>query len=232
MHYSAIEFFISNEVVGEFAAKDVLEVGSRYVSGSVRPFVERFLHPARYVGRYVNLIVPAENLTEYFGENSFDIVVATELLEHVVDWRSAINNMKRVLKVGGYAYATTRSFGAPCHDYSRDFWRYEIPDMKKIFSDFEITILQNDPGDIQNPGIFLKARKRSGEGLADLSSVELYSMVTGKRTLETPKPVNMPISRRMKLSMVILRSKLLRHVRIGCFWIDADYRTLMNFCSA
>ena len=56
-----IEFFFENTTVEEFRGKKVLEIGSRYVNGSVRPFVERFLMPASYVGidieqgRYVRL---------------------------------------------------------------------------------------------------------------------------------------------------------------------------------
>lgn len=36
------------------------------------------------------MVCPVERITEYFGESSFEVVIATELLEHVVDWRLAI----------------------------------------------------------------------------------------------------------------------------------------------
>jgi len=48
-----------------------------------------------------------EELVEHFGTESFDVIIATELLEHVKDWRLVINNMKQVLKPGGYIYITT-----------------------------------------------------------------------------------------------------------------------------
>ena len=47
-------------------------------------------------------MIPAERLLDYFGHESFDVVICTETLEHIMDWRSAINNMKGVLKRGGY----------------------------------------------------------------------------------------------------------------------------------
>jgi len=46
-------------------------------------------------------------------------VISTELLGHVQNWRLVVNNMKNVLKHGGYA---TRSHGFPYHAYPYDFW--------------------------------------------------------------------------------------------------------------
>jgi predicted SAM-dependent methyltransferase len=116
----------------EFNGKIVLEVGSKFVNGSVRPLIERFCNPKEYIGvdlepgKYVDLVLPAEGLTNCFGPESFDVVISTEVLEHVYDWRVVINNMKVVLKRGGYIYLTTRSYGFPYHAYPYDFWRYEL----------------------------------------------------------------------------------------------------------
>jgi len=132
-----VEFFIENVEKGEFQGKKILKVGSKYVNGSVRPLIERFCSPREYLGvdiepgKFVDSILPAESLVEHFGFETFDVVIATELLEHVQDWRLVINNIKGVLKRGGFLYLTTRSFGFPLHSYPYDFWRYEIEDMKK-----------------------------------------------------------------------------------------------------
>lgn len=70
--------------------------------------IERFCSPKEYIGidlepeKYVDIILPAEKIVEYFGEEAFDVVIATELLEHVKDWRTVVDNMKRVLRRGGY----------------------------------------------------------------------------------------------------------------------------------
>jgi len=109
-HTSVIEFFIENIDIREFKAKRVLEVGSKYVNGSVRPLIERFCKPKEYIGidiepgKYVDIILPAEKLLKYFGKESFDVVISTEVLEHVKNWRVVIFNMKEVLKPGGYIY--------------------------------------------------------------------------------------------------------------------------------
>jgi SAM-dependent methyltransferase len=105
---SVFEFIISEARKEEFEGKSVLEVGSEYVNGSVRPMIVKFFKPATYLGvdaeagPLANLILPAEKLLECFSPESFDVVISTELLEHVQDWRLIVNNMKSVLKTGGY----------------------------------------------------------------------------------------------------------------------------------
>jgi len=131
MHVAVLDFFLRNVNCSEFNAKRVLEVGSRFVNGSVRPLIERFCRPREYIGidieagKYVDIVLPAERLVDHFGPESFDVVISTEVIEHVFDWRLVINNMKAVLRRGGYIYVTTRSKGFPYHAYPYDFWRYE-----------------------------------------------------------------------------------------------------------
>lgn len=90
-HVAVNEFFIESIKAEEFNEKRILEVGSKYINGSVRPLVENFFSPKEYIGvdiepgKFVDLILPAEKLLRYFGSESFDAVVATELLEHVMD---------------------------------------------------------------------------------------------------------------------------------------------------
>ncbi|MEZ0346253.1 MAG: methyltransferase domain-containing protein [Infirmifilum sp.] len=124
--------------------------------------MQRWLRPREYVGvdiepgLFVDVLVPAEGLVERFGEESFDVVISTELLEHVRDWRLVVSNMKRVLKPGCVIYITTRSRGFPYHAYPHDYWRYEVDDMREIFGDFEIVKLARD---WLEPGVYLKERK-------------------------------------------------------------------------
>mgnify|MGYP001772766067 CR=1 FL=1 len=136
---SVIEFFLENVDCEEFYGKRVIEVGSKYVNGSVRPIIEKFCKPKEYIGvdieegKFVDVVIPAEKLVDKFGENSFDVVISTEMLEHVRDWRTVIENLKLILKPEGYIYITTRSYGFPYHAYPYDFWRYEVEDMKRFF---------------------------------------------------------------------------------------------------
>jgi SAM-dependent methyltransferase len=108
MNIAVLEFFIENAQKEEFENKRILEVGSKYVNGSVRPLIKKFFNPKEYIGvdiekgKFVDVVCDAENLVDYFGRETFDVVIATELLEHVKDWRKVINNIKEILKSNGY----------------------------------------------------------------------------------------------------------------------------------
>jgi SAM-dependent methyltransferase len=179
-----IEFARASLTEADVAAKDVLEVGSLDVNGSVRGIVDA-LGPARYVGvdieagPGVDEICRAEALVERFGEDSYDVVISTEVVEHVADWRPVVSNMKRVLRPGGVLVLTTRSRGFGFHGYPADFWRYETTDLAQIFGDLEIERLEPDSS--EEPGAFVKARKPAGFRERDLAGYELYSIVRNRR---------------------------------------------------
>ena len=216
---AVLEFFIESIKAEEFNEKRILEVGSKYINGSVRPLIEGFFSPQEYIGvdiesgKFVDLILPAEKILDHFGPESFDVVISTELLEHIVDWRLVVNNMKMILKRTGYIYITTRSRGFPYHGFPWDFWRYAVEDMGRIFMDFEVIALKKDH---QAPGVFLKARKPENYVPADLSDIALYSMVLGRRTRDIPNIEDMPFSRsfmlrllRPKVSWLLERARLM-----------------------
>jgi len=169
---------------GDVKGKAVIEVGSLDVNGSLRHDIEAS-GPTSYVGvdiqagRGVDRICRVEDLITRFGRESFDVVLCTELLEHVEDWRIAIHNLKTILKPGGALLITTRSRGFEYHGYPYDFWRYEITDMRHIFADLDIEKLQSDAPE---PGVFFFARKPADFAEKDLRSYALYSIVLGARS--------------------------------------------------
>ena len=194
-----LEFFISSTVSEDFNDKRILEVGSRYVNGSVRPYVLKISKPRCYIGvdiedgLLVDIVVPVEKLVERFGEDSFDVVISTELLEHVLDWRTAFDNMKRVLKRGGCILLTTRSRDFPLHGHPDDFWRYEVDDMRKILSDFQITKIVSDE---LSHGTYARAIKPSAWVPNDLSKIELYSMNSAKQLVSKYQVITFRIDRK------------------------------------
>jgi len=165
----------------EIEGKRVIEVGSRDVNGSIRPLIKSY-DPQDYIGvdivggPGVDVICSAENLVYEFGEQSFDVVISTELLEHLRDWKSVIHNIKSICRTKGIILLTTRSYGFSYHGYPYDFWRYEIKDMEYIFRDCNIQKLEKDP----QKGVFIKVVKPEIFIEQDLSEYKLYSIVSNK----------------------------------------------------
>src|SRR6266550_1393493 len=100
---ACLQFGRDNLTTAEVKGKTVLEVGSRQVQGpgmSLRTIIES-LGPKSYTGSDifpgpgVDEICPAEKLRLRFGADSFDLVVSTETLEHVRDWRAVVANLKQ-----------------------------------------------------------------------------------------------------------------------------------------
>jgi 2-polyprenyl-3-methyl-5-hydroxy-6-metoxy-1,4-benzoquinol methylase len=179
---SCITFGAINLNKDEVFNKRIIEVGSNNVNGSLRPIYESW-NPAEYVGidiEYgpgVDIICDAEDILERFGKNSFDIVVSTELLEHVRNWRKVVSNLKNVCKPGGIIIITTRSFGHHYHGFPYDFWRYEIDDMKYIFSDCNIDKIEKDT---EYPGVFLRVTKPDNFFENNLSNYQLFSIIANR----------------------------------------------------
>ena len=176
---ACLRFGWRNIIKEDIENKDIIEVGSYNVNGSLREHLLSF-KPQKYVGvdihegAYVDMVCSAENIIEKFGKESFDFVLTTEMLEHVEPWQKVISNLKNICKSNGVIVITTRSKGFGKHDFPSDYWRYEIEDMQQIFSDCIIEKLEKDP---RHPGVFLRARKPYNFIEKDLSTYQLYRII-------------------------------------------------------
>ena len=180
-----ISFGEENLTFDEVSEKKIIEVGAFNVNGSLRSYIEKF-KPLEYVGvdiekgPCVDKICNAYDLITVFGKESFDVLISTEMLEHVENWRLVISNFKNILKKNGILILTTRSFSFPKHDFPHDFWRYEEEDFRFMFSDF---VINQTKKDTIFAGIFIKATKPSNFVEVDLSKYELYNINEKKRIL-------------------------------------------------
>lgn len=182
---SCIEFYQRVIKPNEVSDKKILEVGSANLNGGLRSYLEN-LSPTEYIGvdiqeaPGVDIVLRAEDLVKHFGENKFDFVVSTEVLEHIADWVTVINNLKKIVSANGVILLTTRSIGFPYHGFPDDYWRFQVKDMQHIFADFDIVALESDNSE---PGVFIKAIKppQNTQFSSDLNHYKLWSIITGKR---------------------------------------------------
>jgi SAM-dependent methyltransferase len=70
-------------------------------------------------------------------DEKFDLVICTEVLEHVNNPFSVVNELKRILKTGGIVAVST-PFNFRIHGPLPDNWRFTIHGLKVLFSEFEI----------------------------------------------------------------------------------------------
>lgn len=174
MHDSVLAFCHRIILPSEVEGKSVLEVGSAYVNGSVRPQIEA-LKPARYVGidlaagPGVDVVCAAEHLPD---DLDADLVVSCEMLEHAHDWKAAFARMARAARET--LVLTARGPGFPYHN-PPDYWRFTPSDLWRasMLCGLWPTYVGWDP---QVPGVFLKAVRRPmlpcrAEDLGDLPDV-------------------------------------------------------------
>lgn len=148
---------------GSIKGKSVVEVGAVDVNGSCRPWIVSQL-PASYLGTdmqegpNVDLVCNGEELPEKIGRESCDLLICTEVLEHVENWFEFTQSIWSAIRLGGILLLTTRSPGFPLHNYPSDHWRFTVRDMLTIFEDQEILTVTADP--TTDPGVGVIIRKR------------------------------------------------------------------------
>jgi SAM-dependent methyltransferase len=210
MSHAACTQFVARNLTDEVVSGEnlrVLEVGSYDPDGGFRALTEQHGGFAEYVGvdlregPGIDFVCEAEHLVERFGESSFDLVIAVELLEHVRDWREAVSNLKKVCKPDGAIIVTTRSRGYPYHAAPYDFWRFETEDFKNIFSDCHQVLLEKD---WESPGVFAAVRKPRDFRENDLAAYCLYCIITNRRQ----RDVNFDEMSEARILLLVAAAKL------------------------
>lgn len=70
-------------------------------------------------------------------DESFDFIICSEVLEHVKEPQSAVDNFFRLLKPGGKCLVTV-PFLFPTHDAPHDYFRYTEFGLRHLFTSFKI----------------------------------------------------------------------------------------------
>ena len=83
-----------------------------------------------------DVVADITRLNSHIPDESYDALMCTEVLEHVVDPFAAIRELRRIVKVGGHILFTT-PLNARIHGPVPDCWRFTEFGLKVLFRDFE-----------------------------------------------------------------------------------------------
>ena len=86
---------------------------------------------------------------------SFDVVLCTEVLEHLPEPQRAIDEIFRVLAPGGQLLLTTR-FLFPIHDAPHDYFRFTKYGLRHLLRRFEIIELQEETDAVGTLAVLLQ----------------------------------------------------------------------------
>lgn len=100
----------------------VVEVGSLYVNDSIRSVIEakgcgEYVGVDIVLGGGVDIVGDACELSSLVGEESAGLVISIDTLEHILDWRRAVSEMKRTCAPRGMILVTAAPVGFRRHDY-------------------------------------------------------------------------------------------------------------------
>jgi SAM-dependent methyltransferase len=146
------------ELIAEQAAKlppqlqRLLDVG-----GKGKPYACFFA--GRVVNHYVLDVEPAPSVDVVgdarhmpFSDASMDVVLITQVLEHIPEPIAVISEIRRVLKPGGTLLLSVPSI-FPQHGSPGDYWRYMPQGLQWILRDFHSVNVRGEAGTV--PSIFL-----------------------------------------------------------------------------
>ena len=130
--------FLMNRRIKAFAGSvsegaKILEIGAGPVSYKSLFRGSKVVSVDIVEGNNVDEIGDVTNLK--YRSSVFDVILCFNVLEHVYDYRKAVSEMYRVLKLGGCA-AIIVPFLYPVHDPPGDFYRFTEYSLERMLSGF------------------------------------------------------------------------------------------------
>jgi hypothetical protein len=133
-HSNYMKYLIS---VGNHKNLRILEIGSREVTGksSARALFSNaeYIGFDYYPGTNVDVVGDAHKLSQYFGEERFDIIYSSAVFEHLAMPWVVATEINKLLKVGGLVFVETHlSFSS--HERPWHFFQFSDMALKVLFS--------------------------------------------------------------------------------------------------
>lgn len=99
-----------------------------------------------------------------FNDESWDLVIFIQTLEHIADFREVLKEIHRILKTGGHLILET-PYNYPFHSEPsfKDYWRFTLDGYYVLLKDFDIKSIGQYGGEPDNPAIVSAlASKKNG----------------------------------------------------------------------
>lgn len=128
--------------------QSILEIGSLNVNGSVRSVygdVPKYIGIDMRAGKDVDMVLNGHYILEEFGPESFEMVICCETLEHDNEFWVTIENMRQVVKPGGWMIITNPGTEVIRHNYPGDYYRFFSDAYAYFFREFEQVLIEEFP---------------------------------------------------------------------------------------
>jgi SAM-dependent methyltransferase len=139
MYYDKVQ-----EIAADAKDKVVLEIGSgKLVNGKYDYSAEHLFPSAKeFIKTDINPDFGHQvlDITQMNAKSRYDIVLCLNVLEHVYDFQTAVDNLHKSLKKNGKLVVAV-PFAFPLHDEPGDYWRFTEHSLQKILGNFsDVTI--------------------------------------------------------------------------------------------
>jgi len=125
------------EIVKKYNIKNILDVGSLDVNGSYRDLFENYTGLDIEEGKNVDVI--GEEYNYPFSNDSFDVVICGQTLEHTEELLKVVKEMARVAKDMVVVIVPN---AAPEHRYPKDYWRILPDGLEFLFKKAGLEVLE------------------------------------------------------------------------------------------
>lgn len=133
------------DVIQEFVARDSKKLtvadygcGGRPYESLIAPFVHKYIGIDLAGNKLADILISPEGQIE-LPDESLDVVISTQVLEHVVNPPEYLKEALRVLKPDGQLILTTHGYWM-FHPDPTDYWRWTSAGLRKVVTDagFEV----------------------------------------------------------------------------------------------
>lgn len=127
---------IFSKVIEKDGVKRILDLGCGLKPyESLFPFAEKFIGLDIKRNEKVDIVGVNWNLP--FGDNEFDALISTQVLEHTSKIKETVDEIRRVVKKDGLIFISV-PLVFPEHGAPYDFYRFTKYGLREVFKEFEI----------------------------------------------------------------------------------------------